>query len=131
AGASYLRRDGTVWTTDKDGLILGLLAAEILAATGRDPGEVYRDLTGEFGDPVYERIDAPATPAQKAVLQRLSPQDIQASALAGEKIHAVLTTAPGNGSAIGGLKVVAENGWVAARPPGPEDGLKNHPRRFR
>ncbi|HKA55490.1 MAG TPA: phosphoglucomutase (alpha-D-glucose-1,6-bisphosphate-dependent) [Candidatus Binatia bacterium] len=131
AGASYLRRDGTVWTTDKDGLILGLLAAEILATTGRDPGEVYRDLTGEFGDPVYERIDAPATPAQKAVLQRLSPQGIQASALAGEKIHAVLTTAPGNGSAIGGLKVVAENGWFAARPSGTEDVYKIYAESFR
>jgi len=131
AGASYLRRDGTVWTTDKDGLILGLLAAEILATTGRDPGEVYRDLTGEFGDPVYERIDAPATPAQKVVLQQLSPQDIQASALAGEKIRAILTTAPGNGSAIGGLKVVAENGWFAARPSGTEDVYKIYAESFR
>jgi phosphoglucomutase len=131
AGASYLRRDGTVWTTDKDGLILGLLAAEMIATTGRDPGELYRDLTGEFGDPVYERIDAPATPEQKAVLQQLSPQDIHASALAGEKIQAVLTTAPGNGSAIGGLKVVAESGWFAARPSGTEDVYKIYAESFR
>src|SRR5262249_56334895 len=109
AGASYLRRDGTVWTTDKDGPILGLLAAEMTATTGRDPGELYRDLTGEFGDPVYERIDAPARPAQKAVLQRLSPQDIQASALAGEKIHAVLTTTPATCAATPALNVAAPN----------------------
>lgn len=131
AGASYLRRDGTVWATDKDGLILGLLAAEIMATMGRDPGELYRDLTAEFGDPVYERIDAPATPEQKAVLQQLSPQDIHASALAGEKIQAIFTTAPGNGSAIGGLKVVAENGWFAARPSGTEEVYKIYAESFR
>ena len=130
AGASFLRRDGTVWTTDKDGLILGLLAAEMLATTGRDPGELYRDLTREFGDPVYERIDAPATPEQKAVLQQLAPQDIFTSALAGEKIQAILTTAPGNGSPIGGLKVIAQNGWFAARPSGTEDVYKIYAESF-
>jgi phosphoglucomutase len=131
AGASYLRRDGTVWTTDKDGLILGLLAAEMLAKTGRDPGELYRELTREFGEPVYERIDAPATPEQKAALQQLSPQQIHATALAGEKIQAILTTAPGNGSPIGGIKVVAENGWFAARPSGTEEVYKIYAESFR
>jgi len=130
AGASFLRRDGTVWTTDKDGLILGLLAAEMLATTGRDPGELYRDLTQEFGDPVYERIDAPATLEQKAILQNLSPQDISTAELAGEKIQAILTTAPGNGSPIGGLKVVAQNGWFAARPSGTEDAYKIYAESF-
>jgi phosphoglucomutase len=130
AGASFLRRDGTVWTTDKDGLILGLLAAEMLATTGHDPAEIYRDLTREFGDPVYERIDAPATPEQKAVLQQLSPQDIPAAALAGEKIEAILTTAPGNGSPIAGLKVIAQNGWFAARPSGTEDVYKIYAESF-
>ena len=124
AGASFLRRDGSVWTTDKDGLILGLLAAEILAKTGRDPGEHYRDLTARFGDPVYERIDAPADAAQKAVLAKLSPQQVRAADLAGEKIQAILTEAPGNGKPIGGLKVVAGNGWFAARPSGTEDVYK-------
>jgi phosphoglucomutase len=130
AGASFLRRDGTVWTTDKDGLILDLLAAEMLATTGHDPGEIYRDLTREFGDPVYERIDAPATPEQKSVLQQLSPQDIAASELAGEKIQVILTTAPGNGSPIGGLKVLAQNGWFAARPSGTEDVYKIYAESF-
>jgi phosphoglucomutase len=124
AGASFLRRDGTVWTTDKDGIILGLLAAEITARTGRDPGEHYRELTRAFGSPVYERIDAPATPDQKAVLQRLSPERVHADTLAGEPITAMLTKAPGNGAAIGGLKVVAANGWFAARPSGTEDVYK-------
>ena len=130
AGASYLRRDGTVWTTDKDGLILGLLAAEMLAKTGRDPGELYRELTREFGEPVYERIDAPATPEQKAILQQLSPPQIHAAELAGEKIQAILTTAPGNGSPIGGIKVIAENGWFAARPSGTEEVYKIYAESF-
>ena len=124
AGASFLRRDGTVWTTDKDGIILGLLAAEITARTGRDPGEHYRELTRTFGSPVYERIDAPATPDQKAILQRLSPERVHADTLAGEPITAMLTAAPGNGAAIGGLKVVAASGWFAARPSGTEDVYK-------
>jgi phosphoglucomutase len=130
AGASCLRRDGTIWTTDKDGLILGLLAAEMLAITGRDPGELYRDLTHEFGEPRYERIDAPATPEQKAVLQQLSPQDITARELAGEPIETILTTAPGNGSPIGGVKVIAQNGWFAARPSGTEDVYKIYAESF-
>ncbi len=120
AGASFLRRDGSVWTTDKDGVIMDLLAAEILARTGRDPGEHYRDLTARFGDPVYRRIDAPATPEQKAVLKNLSPEMVTASTLAGEPILARLTRAPGNDAPIGGLKVVTENGWFAARPSGTE-----------
>ena len=130
AGASFLRRDGTVWTTDKDGIILNLLAAEMMAHTGRDPGELYHELTQEFGAPAYERIDAPATPEQKGILQRLSPQQVQASELAGEKIMATLTTAPGNGSAIGGLKVVSENGWFAARPSGTENVYKIYAESF-
>jgi phosphoglucomutase len=124
AGASFLRRDATVWTTDKDGLIPGLLAAEMTAVTGRDPGELYRELTREFGEPVYERIDAPATPEQKAVLHRLSPEQVEESELAGEKIVAKLTTAPGNSAPIGGLKVVTEHGWFAVRPSGTEDVYK-------
>ncbi|HZP02952.1 MAG TPA: phosphoglucomutase, alpha-D-glucose phosphate-specific, partial [Terriglobia bacterium] len=131
AGASFLRRDGTVWTTDKDGIILALLAAEMIARTGKDPGELYRDLTRELGDPVYERIDAPATPEQKAILERLSPEKIAASELAGEKIEAMLTTAPGNGEPIGGLKVVTANGWFAARPSGTEDVYKIYAESFR
>ena len=130
AGASFLRRDGTVWTTDKDGIIMGLLAAEILARTGRDPGEVYRELTGRFGDPVYERIDAPATPEQKAVLQKLSPAQLPATEFAGETIEAKLTTAPGNGASIGGLKVVTANGWFAARPSGTESVYKLYAESF-
>ena len=131
AGASCLRFDGTVWTTDKDGIILGLLAAEMLAITGRDPGELYRDLTRELGEPVYERLDAPATPEQKEVLQQLSPQQIQAAELAGEPILAMLTEAPGNGSAIGGVKVITANGWFAARPSGTEDVYKIYAESFR
>lgn len=131
AGASFLRRDGTVWTTDKDGIILGLLAAEITAKTGRDPGELYRDLARDLGDPVYERVDAPATREQKAILARLSPQDLQVSELAGDKIQAMLTAAPGNGSAIGGLKVMTEHGWFAARPSGTEDVYKLYAESFR
>jgi phosphoglucomutase len=131
AGASFLRRDGTVWTTDKDGIILDLLAAEMMAKTGRDPSQLYCDLTKELGDPVYERIDAPATPAQKAILKKLAPQQIQASELAGEKITGILTSAPGNDSAIGGLKVLTENGWFAARPSGTEDVYKIYAESFR
>jgi len=131
AGASFLRKDGTVWTTDKDGIILDLLAAEITARTGRDPGEHYQLLTAKFGDPIYERIDKPATPEQKAVLKRLSPDRIAASKLAGEAILAKLTEAPGNGASIGGLKVVTKNGWFAARPSGTEDVYKVYAESFR
>ncbi|MDY0043015.1 MAG: phosphoglucomutase (alpha-D-glucose-1,6-bisphosphate-dependent), partial [Desulforhabdus sp.] len=131
AGASFLRKDGTVWTTDKDGSILNLLAAEITAATDRDPGEHYRLLTAQFGDPIYERLDRPATPEQKHVLQKLSPERIAASTLAGEPILAKLTEAPGNGASIGGLKVVTENGWFAARPSGTEDVYKVYAESFR
>jgi phosphoglucomutase len=131
AGASCLRRDGTVWTTDKDGIILGLLAAEMTAQTGRDPGELYQDLAREFGNPIYERIDAPATPEQKSVLAKLSPQQVQATVLAGDKIQTVLTTAPGNGAAIGGLKVITEHGWFAARPSGTEDVYKVYAESYR
>jgi phosphoglucomutase len=131
AGASFLRRDGTVWTTDKDGIVPGLLAAEMTAVMGRDPGELYRELTREFGDPVYERIDAPATPEQKAILARLSPQQVQAAELAGEKITSLLTTAPGNDAPIGGLKVVAPSGWFAARPSGTENVYKLYAESFK
>ncbi|HTT62530.1 MAG TPA: hypothetical protein VMG35_11835, partial [Bryobacteraceae bacterium] len=130
AGASFLRRDGTVWTTDKDGIIMGLLAAEIVARTNRDAGEIYGELTKRFGAPVYERIDAPATPEQKAVLAQLSPDDLHASTFAGEKIEATLTTAPGNGAPIGGLKVVTANGWFAARPSGTESVYKLYAESF-
>jgi phosphoglucomutase len=130
AGASFLRLDGTVWTTDKDGIILDLLSAEMMAKTGRDPGELYIELTSEFGAPVYERIDAPATPEQKAVLQKLSPEQVEADELAGEKITRKLTTAPGNGAAIGGLKVETENGWFAARPSGTENVYKIYAESF-
>jgi phosphoglucomutase len=130
AGASFLRLDGTVWTTDKDGPILDLLAAEITARTGKDPGEHYRDLTAEFGTPCYTRIDAPATPEQKARLEHLSPQAVTASTLAGEPITAKLTRAPGNNASIGGLKVVAASGWFAARPSGTEDIYKIYAESF-
>ena len=131
AGASFLRRDGSVWTTDKDGIIMNLLAAEMMARTGRDPGELYRDLTNELGEPVYERIDAAATPEQKAILSKLSPDQVQATELAGDRIVAKLTTAPGNGASIGGLKVVTEQGWFASRPSGTEDVYKLYAESFR
>ena len=131
AGASFLRRDGSVWTTDKDGMIAALLAAEITARVGRDPGEIYRSLASEFGDPVYERIDAPATTEQKAILQNLSPEHIRASDLAGEKIETILTRAPGDGASIGGVKVITEGGWFAARPSGTEEIYKIYAESFR
>jgi len=130
AGASFLREDGTAWSTDKDGLILGLLAAEMMATTGRDPGESYANLTREFGAPVYERIDAPATKEQKTALSKLSPSQVTADTLAGERIEAMLTAAPGNGAPIGGLKVVTANGWFAARPSGTEDVYKLYAESF-
>ena len=130
AGASFLRRDGTVWTTDKDGITACLLAAELTARTGRDPGKTYDSLTERFGSPVYRRIDAPATPAQKAALAGLSPDRVTASELAGEPLTGVLTTAPGNGAPIGGLKVTAEHGWFAARPSGTENVYKIYAESF-
>jgi phosphoglucomutase len=130
AGASFLRRDGTVWTTDKDGIIACLLAAEMTARSGRDPGVAYGELTERFGAPVYRRIDAAATPAQKAVLERLSPSQVSATELAGEAVTDVLTTAPGNGAPIGGLKVMTEHGWFAARPSGTEDVYKIYAESF-
>ena len=131
AGASFLRMDGTVWTTDKDGPIMDLLAAEITARTGKDPGELYQELTNQFGTPYYTRIDAPATPDQKARLQKLSPAAVATDTLAGEQITAKLTSAPGNGAPIGGLKVMTENGWFAARPSGTEDIYKIYAESFR
>jgi len=124
AGASFLRRDGTVWCTDKDGLIPCLLAAEMKAVTGKDPGEVYAGLTERFGRAVYRRVDVAASAAEKDVLKNLSPDQVQSSELAGEPILDKLTTAPANGAPIGGLKVVAEHGWFAARPSGTEDVYK-------
>jgi phosphoglucomutase len=131
AGAAFLRRDGTVWTTDKDGIIMDLLAAEMTAVTGRDPAQLYTDLTAELGKPLYARIDAPANATQKAVLSKLSPQDVDARELAGDPIVAMLTAAPGNGASIGGLKVVTEQGWFAARPSGTEDVYKLYAESFR
>jgi len=130
AGASFLRKDGSVWTTDKDGILLNLLAVEITATTGRDPGECYQSLTRQFGAPVYERIDAPATPEQKAALKEMSESDLDASELAGEPIQQVLTKAPDNDAPIGGLKVTTENGWFAARPSGTEDVYKIYAESF-
>jgi phosphoglucomutase len=130
AGASFLRKNGTVWTTDKDGIILDLLAAEITATTKRDPGEHYKELQNQFGDPVYERIDAPASREQKTVLGKLTPDMVDAAELAGESIISKLTHAPGNNAAIGGLKVVTENGWFAARPSGTEDIYKIYAESF-
>jgi phosphoglucomutase len=131
AGASFLQRDGSVWTTDKDGIILALLASEITAVTGQSPSEHYRDLTGRYGDPAYARIDTAASRAQKAALARLSPDQVAARELAGEEIIAALTTAPGNGAPIGGLKVVTATGWFAARPSGTEDVYKLYAESFR
>jgi phosphoglucomutase len=130
AGASFLRRDGTTWTTDKDGLLLGLLAAEITAVTGQDPAKQYEQLEQAFGVPVYARIDVPATSAQKAALLALDASDVQAGQLAGEKIEAVLTKAPANGEPVGGLKVQTANGWFAARPSGTEDVYKIYAESF-
>jgi phosphoglucomutase len=131
AGASFVRMDGSVWSTDKDGLIPALLAAEITSQIGRDPGEVYSDLTKEFGEPIFERIDAPATPKQKELLAKLSPEQIKTKDLAGEEITSILTKAPGNGASIGGLKVMSENGWFAARPSGTEDIYKIYAESFK
>jgi phosphoglucomutase len=131
AGASFLRRDGGVWTTDKDGIILDLLAAEIMAVTGSTPSQLYRSIAERLGDPAYARIDAPATRDQKAVLAKLSPEQFGADELAGEPIVARLTTAPGNGEPLGGIKVVTESGWFAARPSGTEDVYKLYAESFR
>jgi phosphoglucomutase len=131
AGASCLRRDGTVWVTEKDGILMDLLAVEIMARTGRDPSELYSDLTRELGAPVYERVDALATADEKAILLKLSPRDLSETEIAGETIEALLTTAPGNGAPIGGLKVVTANGWFAARPSGTEDVYKLYAESFR
>jgi phosphoglucomutase len=130
AGASFLRRDGTVWTTDKDGLIMDLLAAEILARSGRDPGEHYEEIVAELGRPWYARVDAPATPEQKARLAKLAPEAVKATTLAGSPIVARLTRAPGNGEPIGGLKVMTERGWFAARPSGTENVYKIYAESF-
>jgi phosphoglucomutase len=131
AGATFLRLDGGVWTTDKDGIVPALLSAEITARMGRDPGEIYRELAREFGEPAYDRVDAPATPEQKQRLGQLSPQQIPRKDLAGEPILSILSHAPGNNAAIGGLKVVTENGWFAARPSGTEDIYKIYVESFR
>ncbi len=131
AGATFLRLDGTVWTTDKDGIVPALLSAEITARMGRDPGEIYRELARELGDPVYDRVEAPATPQQKQMLAQLSPQQVRSAELAGEKVQSILTQAPGNGAPIGGLKVISASGWFAARPSGTEDIYKIYAESFR
>jgi phosphoglucomutase len=131
AGASFVRIDGTTWTTDKDGIILGLLAAEITATLGKDPGARYAELTKEFGAPVYERIDAPVTPELKQRLLQLSPAQVGARELAGDAIRSIITTAPGNGAPIGGLKVTTDQGWFAVRPSGTEDVYKLYAESFR
>jgi phosphoglucomutase len=131
AGASFLRRGGGTWTTDKDGIIACLLAAELTARSGRNPAEAYAGLTERFGSPAYRRIDAPATPEQKAALGRLSPDAVRAATLAGDPITAILTAAPGNGAPIGGLKVVTAQGWFAARPSGTENVTKLYAESFR
>jgi phosphoglucomutase len=131
AGASFVRLDGGVWTTDKDGIVPALLSAEITARMGRDPGEIYRGLASEFGEPVYDRVEAPATPEQKQSLAKLSARQILSSELAGEKIQSILTRAPGNGAPIGGLKVITQSGWFAARPSGTEDIYKIYAESFR
>ena len=130
AGASFVRKDGSVWTTDKDGIVPALLAAEITAKMDRDPGEIYRDLAREFGEPVYDRVEAPATREQKEMLGKLSPHQVRSKDLAGEKVQAILTRAPGNNAPIGGLKVVTENGWFAARPSGTENIYKIYAESF-
>jgi phosphoglucomutase len=131
AGASFLRKDGTVWTTDKDGIIMNLLACEITAATGKDPARLYKEMEDRFGSPVYERIDEPATFEQKAALKDLSPEMISAKELAGEPIISKITRAPGNNAPIGGIKVVSENGWFAARPSGTEAIYKIYAESFK
>jgi phosphoglucomutase len=131
AGASFLRRDGTIWTTDKDGIIAGLLAAEMTAVTGKDPGDLYRDLTKEFGDPAYERIDSPATVKEKAVLAKLTAEQVTATELAGEKITSIITKAPGSNDPIGGIKVSSESSWFAVRPSGTEDVYKMYAESFK
>lgn len=131
AGASFLRMDGSAWSTDKDGFIMSLLAAEITAVTGKNPAEHYKALTDKYGSPLYSRKDAPATRGQKERLKRLSPQDVKADTLAGEKILSKLTEAPGNGAPIDGLKVTAENGWFAARPSGTEEIYKIYAESFK
>ncbi len=131
AGASFLRLDGSVWTTDKDGIIPALLAAEITARMDRDPGEIYRELTREFGEPIYDRVEAPATPDQKEALAKLSSEQVRSRDLAGEPIHTILSHAPGNGAPIGGIKVMAEKGWFAARPSGTENIYKIYAESFR
>jgi phosphoglucomutase len=131
AGASFSRLDGSVWTTDKDGIVPALLSAEITARMGHDPGEIYRELTAEFGEPAYDRVEAPATPGQKELLAKLTAKQVTISELAGEKIQSVLTNAPGNGAALGGVKVSSESGWFAARPSGTEDIYKIYAESFR
>jgi phosphoglucomutase len=131
AGASFLRKDGTAWTTDKDGILLDLLACEILARTGKDPGELYKELEARFGSPVYERVDAPATRDQKAALAKLSPDMVSTDTLAGDRIVAKITRAPGNDAPFGGLKVVTARGWFAARPSGTEDVYKLYAESFK
>jgi len=130
AGSVFLRLDGTVWTTDKDGIVPCLLAAEMTARTGHDPAAIYREFGHEIGEPFYDRVDAPATPEQKERLAKLSPQQVKLTGLAGEKIQTVLTHAPGNGAPIGGLKVMAESGWFAARPSGTENIYKIYAESF-
>jgi phosphoglucomutase len=131
AGATFVRRDGTVWTTDKDGIVLALLAAEVTAVAGRDPGELYADLTREFGEPAFDRVEAPATPEQKRRLATLSPNDVQCTELAGEKVTAIISEAPGNHAPIGGVKVSTVSGWFAARPSGTEDLYRIYAESFR
>jgi phosphoglucomutase len=130
AGATFARRNGSVWTTDKDGIVMALLAAEMTARMGRDPAQIYSALTGELGNPVYDRIEAAATPEEKEILKGLSPRQVRQTDLAGEKIKSILTRAPGNNAPIGGLKVMAENGWFAARPSGTEDIYKIYAESF-
>jgi phosphoglucomutase len=131
AGATFLRKDGSVWTTDKDGLVPGLLSAEITAKLGKDPSEVYKELTAQLGAPIYDRVEAVASKEEKKLLSNMSPESVKADTLAGEKIEHILSNAPGNGASIGGLKVMAENGWFAARPSGTEDIYKIYAESFK